>query len=68
GADKYVHFKTEGAGAQSALLAELAAESGTGENEFVARVSTESTARQGDTIQLAVDTSKLVIFDPESGK
>ena len=42
GADKYLHFHTEGAGAQAAQLAELAAESGVGENEFVARVSAES--------------------------
>jgi multiple sugar transport system ATP-binding protein len=68
GADKYLHFKTEGAGARSAQLAELAAESGIGENEFVARVSVESTAKRGDTIQLAFDTSKLVVFDPDSGK
>ncbi len=68
GADKYLHFKTEGSGARSAQLAELAAESGVGENEFVARVSVDSTARQGDTIQLAVDTSKLVVFDPETGE
>ncbi|MDA4105826.1 ABC transporter ATP-binding protein [Mycolicibacterium holsaticum] len=68
GADKYVHFKSEGAGARSAQLAELAAESGTGENEFIARVSTDSTAKQGDTIQLAVDTSKLVVFDPDTGR
>ncbi|WP_326545733.1 sn-glycerol-3-phosphate ABC transporter ATP-binding protein UgpC [Mycolicibacterium sp. ND9-15] len=68
GADKYLHFKTEGAGARSAQLAELAAESGIGENEFVARISAESTARRGDTIQLAFDTSKLVVFDPESGR
>ena len=47
GADKYVHFTTEGAGAQAAQLAELAAESGVGENEFVARVSTESQATAG---------------------
>ena len=68
GADKYLHFKTEGAGAQAAQLAELAAESGAGENEFVARVSTESQAKQGDTIQLAFDTSKLTIFDADTGK
>ncbi len=49
GADKYVHFKTEGAGAQAAQLAELAAESGVGENEFVARVSTESKVTPGQT-------------------
>ncbi|KUI43176.1 ABC transporter ATP-binding protein [Mycobacterium sp. IS-1590] len=67
GADRYLHFKTEGAGARSAQLAELAAESGVGENEFVARVSVDSTAKQGDTIQLAFDTSKLVVFDPETG-
>src|ERR1044071_9049494 len=33
GADKYLHFKSEGAGAQAAQLAELASESGVGENE-----------------------------------
>jgi multiple sugar transport system ATP-binding protein len=68
GADKYLHFKSEGAGAQAAQLAELATESGAGENEFVARVSTESQAKQGDTISLACDTSKLTIFDAETGK
>ncbi len=68
GADKYVHFKIEGAGARAAQLAELAAESGVGENEFVARVSTESAAKAGETIQLALDTAKVVIFDAESGK
>jgi multiple sugar transport system ATP-binding protein len=68
GADKYLHFKSEGAGAQAAQLAELASESGIGENEFVARVSTESQAKRGDTIQLACDTSKLTIFDADTGK
>jgi multiple sugar transport system ATP-binding protein len=68
GADKYLHFKSEGAGAQAAMLAELASESGVGENEFVARVSTESRAKQGDTIQLAFDTSKLTIFDSDTGE
>jgi multiple sugar transport system ATP-binding protein len=67
GAEKYVHFKMEGAGAQSAQLA-AAAESEVGENEFVARVSTESQAKKGDTIQLAFDTSKLTIFDADTGK
>ena len=67
GADKYVHFTTEGAGAQAAQLAELAAESGVGENEFVARVSTESKVTPGQTIELAFDTSKLAIFDADTG-
>ncbi|BBZ21075.1 ABC transporter ATP-binding protein [Mycolicibacterium gadium] len=68
GADKYLHFQSEGEGAQAAQLAELASESGTAENEFVARVSTESQAKQGDTVQLAFDTSKLTIFDADTGK
>src|SRR5262249_55796236 len=67
GADKYVHFKTEGAGAQAAQLAELAADSGVGENEFVARVSTESKVTPGQTMELAFDTSKIAIFDADTG-
>lgn len=67
GADKYAHFKSEGAGAQAAQLAELAAESGVGENEFVARVSTESRVAPGRTVELAFDTTKLVLFDADSG-
>ncbi|HEV7851995.1 MAG TPA: sn-glycerol-3-phosphate ABC transporter ATP-binding protein UgpC [Mycobacterium sp.] len=67
GADKYVHFKIEGAGARAAQLAELAAESGVGENEFVARVSTESRVTPGQTVELAFDTTKLVIFDADTG-
>ncbi|MGH3674924.1 MAG: ABC transporter ATP-binding protein [Mycobacterium sp.] len=67
GADKYVHFTTEGAGAHAAQLAELAAESGVGENEFVARVSTESKARPGQTVELAFDTTKLAIFNSDTG-
>jgi multiple sugar transport system ATP-binding protein len=67
GADKYVHFKTEGGGAHAAQLAELAADSGVGENEFVARVSTESKATEGQTLELAFDTSKIAIFDADTG-
>ena len=67
GAEKYVHFKMEGAGAQSAQLA-AAAESEVGENEFVARVSTESKVTQGQTMQLAFDTSKIAIFDADTGE
>jgi multiple sugar transport system ATP-binding protein len=67
GADKYVYFVISGSGAKSDQLAELAADSGAGENEFVARVSTDSKAAKGQPIALAFDTSKLVIFDAESG-
>ena len=67
GSDKYVHFRTEGGGAQAAQLAELAADSGGGENDFVARVLAESKAVVGQQIELALDTSKLTLFDADSG-
>ncbi|WP_304111092.1 ABC transporter ATP-binding protein [Mycolicibacterium bacteremicum] len=67
GADKYLYFRTEGSGAKSAQLEQLAAESGVGENEFVARVSADSKVVAGGKAELAVDTSKLLIFDADSG-
>ena len=67
GADKYVYFSTSGAGARSDQLAELASESGAGENRFVARVSAESNAATGQTVELALDPTKLHIFDADTG-
>src|SRR6201997_1797915 len=59
GAEKIVHFTVEGASAHSAQLAELAADSGVGENEFLARLPAESSAAAGERIALAVDTPQL---------
>ncbi|WP_029115964.1 ABC transporter ATP-binding protein [Mycobacterium sp. URHB0044] len=67
GADKYLHFHTEGEGAEAAQLAELAVESGAPKNQFVARVSAESTVTAGQTVELAFDTSKLTLFDADTG-
>ncbi len=67
GADKYVYFTTAGDGAKAAQLAELAADTGAGENEFVARLSAESKPAIGQTIELAFDTTKIQIFDADSG-
>jgi multiple sugar transport system ATP-binding protein len=67
GADKYVYFSTTGAGARSEQLAELASEFGAGENRFVARVSAESNAATGQTVELALDPTKLHIFDADTG-
>ena len=67
GADKYLHFHTEGAGAQAAQLAELASDLGPAENQFVARVSAESAVTSGQSAELAFDTSKLTIFDADTG-
>ena len=67
GADKYVYFSTGGAGASSAQLAELAADSGVGHNRYVARVSADSAAATGQTVELALDTTRLQVFDADSG-
>ena len=67
GAEKIVHFTVEGASAHSAQLTELAADSGVSENEFVARLPAESAATAGQRIELAFDTTKLAIFDADTG-
>jgi len=67
GADKYVYFSTGGAGASSAQLAELAADSGVGHNRYVARVSADSAAATGQTVELALDVTRLQVFDAGSG-
>lgn len=67
GPDKYLYFTNSESGARAEQLAELAAESGIGENEFVARVSTESKAVKGRSVDLAFDTSKVLLFDADTG-
>ncbi|MET0474107.1 MAG: sn-glycerol-3-phosphate ABC transporter ATP-binding protein UgpC [Mycobacterium sp.] len=67
GADKYLHFHTEGESAHAALLAELTVESGSSENQFTARVPAESKAVAGQTAELAFDTAKITLFDADTG-
>ncbi|MGH3560994.1 MAG: ABC transporter ATP-binding protein [Mycobacterium sp.] len=67
GADKYVYFTPVDSGVQSAQLAQLAVGSdGTG-GELVARAPATSKAARGKPIELALDTTKLVVFDADSG-
>jgi multiple sugar transport system ATP-binding protein len=67
GAEKIVHFTVDGASAHSAQLTELAADSGISENDFVARLPAESAATAGQRVELALDTTKLAIFDADTG-
>ncbi|SPM31271.1 ABC transporter ATP-binding protein [Mycobacterium terramassiliense] len=67
GADKYVYFTTAGPAVHAAQLDELEAEGEMHENQFVARVSAESKATVGQSIELALDTTKVVVFDADSG-
>ncbi len=68
GADKYVYFSTSGPAVHSAQLDELEAQGEElHENRFVARVSAETRASVGQSIELAFDTGKLAVFDADSG-
>ena len=79
GSELLVHFTVEAAivltedvrelavdvGAEA--LEELEEEAKTGKTVFVARLNPRSRARQGDRIELFVDTRALHFFDPEGG-
>lgn len=67
GSDKYAYFTTSGPAVHATQLDELEAEGEPHENQFVARVPNESKAAIGQSIELAVDTSKLAVFDADSG-
>ncbi len=74
GSELYVYFAIETEGVQSRELEELAADSGAaevpgaGSEQVVARLSPESRVRRGEETELWLDTSKLHLFDPQSGK
>jgi multiple sugar transport system ATP-binding protein len=53
--------------ARDAGAAELEVERRRGRSTFVARLSPRTHARQRDEIELVVDTSRLHLFDPETG-
>ncbi|ORW31398.1 ABC transporter ATP-binding protein [Mycobacterium paraense] len=67
GADKYVYFTTAGPAVHAAQLDELEAEGEMHENQFVARVAAESKAAVGQSIELALDTAKVTVFDADTG-
>ncbi|OMC17767.1 ABC transporter ATP-binding protein [Mycobacterium sp. SP-6446] len=67
GADKYLYFTTTGPAVHAAQLDELEAQGEVHENQFVARVPAESKAAVGRSIELAFDTTKLALFDADSG-
>jgi multiple sugar transport system ATP-binding protein len=67
GAEKYVYFTTEGWVVHSDQLSELDDEPGPAIHEFVARVPAASKAAKGQTLELAFDTSKLAVFDADTG-
>ena len=74
GSELYVYFEIETEGIDSQELQELAADSGAaevpgaGSEQVVARLAPESKVARGEEAELWLDTSKLHLFDPKSGK
>jgi multiple sugar transport system ATP-binding protein len=77
GSDLYAYFHVESEGVESEQLADLAEESlgetgaaslREGEEQIVARLDPASKIKRREQAQLWADTSKLHLFDPESGE
>jgi multiple sugar transport system ATP-binding protein len=74
GSEQYAYFRLEDEGVESDELRELAEDAGTtevpssGEGNVVARLDAVSPVRRGQQTELWVDTSKLHLFDPETGR
>jgi multiple sugar transport system ATP-binding protein len=77
GSDLYAYFHVESGAVESDQLAELVSErleeTGVpevreGQEQIVARLDPASRIKRGDTAQLWADTSKLHLFDAESGE
>jgi len=72
GSDVFAFFTLEGGGAQSAELAELAADSGRADTgadteQVVARLNAATKVREGQSADLWLDTRFIHIFDPTTG-
>jgi multiple sugar transport system ATP-binding protein len=75
GAESYAHFVVESERISSAELEELARDAGTADvpssregSEVVARVSADSTIKQGAEAELWFESQHLYLFDAESGR
>jgi multiple sugar transport system ATP-binding protein len=73
GSEQYAYFRLEGESVESDELRELAEDAGTsevpssGEGNVVARLDAASQVRRGQEAELWVDSTKLHLFDPETG-
>jgi multiple sugar transport system ATP-binding protein len=75
GSEYYAYFNVESGRVASQELDELAQDSGVGEiphagsrTQVVARLDAASTVKQGESGELWYDSSRLQLFDPESGR
>jgi multiple sugar transport system ATP-binding protein len=80
GAEVYVHFTVDAPLVLTEDTRELAADAGEeavnrleeraaeGTNRFIARMHPRTALREGEPAEVAVDTSRLYFFDPQTGK
>jgi len=74
GSEQYAYFKLEGEIVESDELRELAEDAGaaevpsSGEGTVVARLDAASQVKRGEEAELWVDSTKLHLFDPETGQ
>jgi multiple sugar transport system ATP-binding protein len=76
GSDLYAYFRIESEGVESDLLADLIGDSfeetgranrREGEEQIIARLDASSGIRRGEQTEIWADTSRLHLFDPDSG-
>jgi multiple sugar transport system ATP-binding protein len=73
GSDKYAYFTIEGDTAESAELAELAADAGSADvpasgAQLVTRLAAASGAAEGSPLEVWFDPDKIHLFNPATGK
>jgi multiple sugar transport system ATP-binding protein len=74
GSEQYAYFKLGGESVESEELRELAEDAGaaevpsSGQDQVVARLDAASPVRRGEELELWVDSTKLHLFDPETGR
>ena len=77
GSELYAYFDVEHGHVESSELTELAADAGMEDlpqhgsgdtQQVVARLSSASSARPGERVNLVLDTTHLQLFDPKGGK
>jgi len=73
GSDSYIHFYKDIKPVQTKAIEEILADEGEDisslgtQTKFIARINPNSTVKEGESIDLSIDSKKLHYFDPETG-
>jgi len=73
GSDTYIHFYKDIKPVQTKAIEEILADEGEDisslgtQTKFIARINPNSSVKEGESIDLSIDSKKLHYFDPENG-